>query len=40
MAKEDGFKFQASKLKKETNFTEWRETLESALDTKHLKNFL
>ena len=40
MAKEDGFKFQVPKLKKETNFTEWRETLESALGTKHLKHFL
>jgi len=40
MEKGDGFKFQVPKLKKETNFTEWRETLESALGTKHLKHFL
>ena len=39
MAK-DGFKLQVPKLKKETNFIEWRETLESALGTKHLKRFL
>ena len=40
MAREDGFKLQVPKLKKETNFIEWRETLESALGTKHLKHFL
>ena len=40
MAKEEGFKLQIPKLKKETNFTEWKETLESALGTKHLKHFL
>ena len=40
MAKEDSFKLQVPKLKKETNFIEWRETLESALGTKHLKHFL
>ena len=40
MAKEKGFKLQIPKLKKQTNLTEWKETLESELGTNPLKHFL
>ena len=40
MGKDDNFKISIPKLKKETNYAEWKETLFSVLGTKQLQHYL